>query len=903
MLLGLLVFSGWVLGAAPLITPLGGQVAVRPNTALLLVMAGLAVTLAGSPWGARLRGPVAALAIAVVLVGAVTVLEYSTRPLPWFDDPFGLVPPGPDPLAPRPAWATGLAFVLVAGALLGFQHGTGRGRLVAEGALAAGATIAGYFVVAGWYGVSVSDPLLRMTPPMAVETALGLLAISAGVFASAKDVRLLAILGGDSGAAIAGRRFLVPVAGVPLILGWIEVVAERNALMGGAAGTALIAVLGSLLLSTAVVLGVRHARVLETGALRLEGQYRAAVEASPAGMLVVDAEGRVMLANRRIAEMFGYAHDELVGQPVEVLVPERFRTEHVGHRRRFVEGREHRMIEGRQVVALRKDGTEFPAELGLSTLQSGGPPTVLAAIVDITDRSQAEAALRESEGRFHLIATHIREAFFMHDLATGRALFLSQTWADIWGRSVAEGYANPSLWFEGIHPEDRPLMSADLEAGRRGEPTDRTFRVVRPGGEVRWVRGRSFPVPNEAGAITLLVGVAEDVTEQRSMESQLLQAQKMEAVGRLAGGVAHDFNNILTAIMGHLDFLGEQIPRGAPAEEDVAGIREAATRAAGLTRQLLAFSRKQVLQPGVFRLSEVVTRTALMLRRIIGEDIELITSLDPDTGFVEADPGQMEQVLLNLVVNARDAMPNGGRLVVSTGSVELDAARAGTHGEVTPGRYVMLSVADTGVGMDRETQARLFEPFFTTKEVGKGTGLGLASVYGIVKQSGGHVWVYSEPGTGSVFKVHLPEVRAANAVAPAADLPPVRGGTETVLVVEDDGAVRAVAVAGLTRLGYRVHDAAQGDEALGILRTGRTDLLVTDVIMPGMNGLDLAHVARTLQPGLRVLFASGYTPGSVALNAVVESGAAFLPKPYALDALARKVRELLDAPPASLPDA
>jgi len=383
-----------------------------------------------------------------------------------------------------------------------------------------------------------------------------------------------------------------------------------------------------------------------------------------------------------------------------------------------------------------------------------------------------------------------------------------------------------------------------------------------------------------------MIGTVQDITDRRRLEEQLLQSQKMEAIGRLAGGVAHDFNNLLTAIIGYADLLARRVQGTPRLEHNVAEILEAAERAAGLTRQLLAFSRKQVLQPRVLSLNATVSEMENMLRRLIGEDIQLLTRLDAGLGQVRADPTQIEQVILNLAVNARDAMPRGGTLTVETGNADLEE-----------GRFVMLAVSDTGVGMDAETRSRVFEPFFTTKEPGKGTGLGLAMVYGIVAQSGGTIRVSSEPGQGTTFRVRLPRVDEEVAVeGPRGAETPADGGTETVLVAEDEDGVRGLICEILQGLGYHVLEAPRPEAAIHTLAEGgpRVHLLLTDVVMPGMDGRQLAERLTALQPGLRVLYMSGYTGEAIAEHGVLDQGTQLLQKPFTPDALARKVREVLD---------
>jgi PAS domain S-box-containing protein len=448
-------------------------------------------------------------------------------------------------------------------------------------------------------------------------------------------------------------------------------------------------------------------------------------------------------------------------------------------------------------------------------------------------------------------------------------------------------YADPA--------ERQGLVDRDTYSDRQYDDVEATWK--RKDGGLLTVQLNVRAVRNAARQVEYYETFVRDVTEQRRLQQQVLQSQKMEAVGRLAGGIAHDFNNLLTVITSYSDLLLEDLGKDDPKRDDVEQVRKAAEGAASLTRQLLAFSRQQVLAPRVVSLNAVVDSLQKILRRVIGEDVELATALAPDLGAVKADVGQLEQVLMNLTVNARDAMPTGGKLTIETANVEHDPAYARAREGAAVSRFVMLAVTDTGVGMDEATKARIFEPFFTTKEAGKGTGLGLATVYGIVNQSGGFIWVYSEPGNGTSFKIYLPRVDAPAEGVKAAGNVSVPRGTETVLLVEDAAAVRAVAKQVLQRQGYTVLEAPHGEAALHLAQKhrGRIHLLLTDVVMPVLSGRRLAEQLAPLRPDMKVLYASGYTDDSVVRHGILESGTAYLQKPFTPDSLARKVREVLDA--------
>jgi PAS domain S-box-containing protein len=447
-------------------------------------------------------------------------------------------------------------------------------------------------------------------------------------------------------------------------------------------------------------------------------------------------------------------------------------------------------------------------------------------------------------------------------------------------------------------PEERQRLLAQMAQSGRLHATEVTWK--RKDDKRITVRLSGRAVRDATGAPEDLEWIVENVTARRQLEEQLTQAQKMEAIGRLTGGVAHDFNNLLNVMIGYGDLLLDQLGATDPRRQYVEEIRSAGKRAAVLTHQLLAFSRRQVLQPEVLDLNRIVSDTSGMLQRVLGETIQLTTRLDPSLALVNVDRGQMEQVILNLAVNARDAMPDGGRLTLETANAVIGDEYVERRPLMIPGRFVLLAVSDTGQGMDAETQRRIFEPFFTTKEKGKGTGLGLATVYGIVKQSGGFIWVYSEPGQGSTFKIYLPE---ANEEAGEVDLPrsapaPLQdavGGSETILLVEDDAALRELAREFLESVGYQVVAAGSGAEALRLLAELRqpAHLLLTDLVLPDMTGRSLAQQVVAQRPDMKVLYVSGYTEDGILHRGVLDRDQSFLPKPYAKETLLRRIRELL----------
>jgi two-component system cell cycle sensor histidine kinase/response regulator CckA len=512
------------------------------------------------------------------------------------------------------------------------------------------------------------------------------------------------------------------------------------------------------------------------------------------------------------------------------------------------------------------------------------------------DLKSAMQRLRASDERFRLIADNTREAFVILELPSGQPLYLSRMWEEISGRPARDPSAPPSLWLDAVEPEDRGTVAAAFEAARRGDPAESVFRLRRPDDSVRWLRARTFPVRDDRGRVHRMVGLVEDITQLRQTEDQLRQAQKMEAIGQLAGGIAHDFNNLLVVMGGYADLVGDALGLSHPLRRDVDAIRAAAQSAEGLTRQLLAVSRRQILQPQVLDLNQALQRVEQLLRRVIGEDIDLVMILADPLRRVCADPGQIEQVILNLAVNARDAMPAGGRLTIETADVDFDAANVAQHPGAVTGPHVMLAVSDTGCGMDETTLKRLFEPFFTTKPPGRGTGLGLATVYGIVKQSQGTIEVHSELGRGATFRMHLPAATCPLDVASGSELDAQAfRGDETILVLEDHAEVRAVIVDTLRRHGYAVTGARTSAEALTIAldRSRRLDLLLTDLVLPDENGREVAGRILAERPGTPVLYMSGYTEPSVIGN-VLDRAGSFIQKPFNPGTLLKSVRAVLD---------
>ena len=662
----------------------------------------------------------------------------------------------------------------------------------------------------------------------------------------------------------------------------------------------------------------------------------AIVESSEDAIIGVSPDGVIQSWNRGAEKLFQYSAGEAIGRSISMLAP----SDQLSEVRKILGGvKQGETIQQYEGVGLRKDGVIVPVSLTISPiLDSRGVVVGASAIVrDFSERKrmegQAQAAqaelrrLLEEAGRSRLVLLSVVEDLQQAQEAQRQSedqlrLILDSTAEGIYGVDSMGcctfcnasslrmlGYSRPEdVIGQAMHAlihgrrvdgsaypvEECPIHEAYSRGVEKHVRDDMFWRADGKGFSVEYWAYPIRPNDRTQGAVVAFL----DITESKRAEKQLRHAAKMEAVGRLAGGVAHDFNNLLTIINGYTQLILEQCPAEHPNQTHLKEVLKAGNRAVGLTQQLLAFGRRQVLQPQVLNLNDAVQNTAKMLQRLIGEDINLVFSSHPTLGRVRADPGQVEQVVMNLAVNARDAMPQGGKLTIETADVELDEDYARSHGTVTPGHYVMLAVSDTGVGMDAETQAHIFEPFFTTKEKGKGTGLGLATVYGIINQSGGHIWVYSEPGKGTTFKIYLPRIHEAG--EPARDREEhesVKGGSETILLVEDEEAVRALTARILQERGYNVIESSSAEDALQIAEGHQETIhmLLTDVVMPGMSGVSVAERVSALRQGVKILYMSGYTDDAIVRHGVLETGTAFLQKPFTPDVLARKVREVLDA--------
>jgi PAS domain S-box-containing protein len=649
---------------------------------------------------------------------------------------------------------------------------------------------------------------------------------------------------------------------------------------------------------------VNAARDNHAALLSQQSFLRQVIDTIPNFVFAKDRAGRFTLVNEAVAAAYGTTPDALIGKTDADFNP--YADEVAAFHRDDLDvmnSQTTRHISEERITDA--SGTVRWLQTVKRALPNGPGQAhqMLGVSTDITARKRAEDALHWERHFLRNVLESLTDGIIACD-AEGTITVFNRAIREMHG--LPDGPVPKDSWkdhFSLFEPDGVTALPVDrypLARALTGDVIRDDEIVVKPtDGAPRAVLCSGQAVVGEDGVRIGAVLALHDVTERRQLEGQLLQAQRMEAVGRLAGGIAHDFNNMLTAVISYSDLLLREFVPEDTRHEDITEISKAAHRAAALTRQLLVFSRQQVVQPWVLDLNESVTELEKMLGRLIGADIDLTTKLAPDLGAVKADPGQIEQIVMNLVVNARDAMPGGGRLSIETANVELDEGYALAHAFTAAGPYVMLAVSDTGCGMSRETRQHIFEPFFTTKEPGKGTGLGLSTVYGIVRQAGGHVWVYSEVDTGTTFKIYLPRVDAppSNRVhAPAPLL--VRQGSEIVLLVEDDDAVRGVATRILRRTGYTVLEARNGLEALRICadHSVAIDVVVTDMVMPELGGREFASRLQQSRPGTRIVFMSGYTEDAVIRQSLLEPGAAFIEKPFTPDGLSRKVRAVLDAP-------
>ena len=621
-------------------------------------------------------------------------------------------------------------------------------------------------------------------------------------------------------------------------------------------------------------------------------QRTSALDLAVDGMAIVSGDGKYTYVNEGYAQMLGStSRKEMIGCQWENVSVRGAQGASPNEIRSVLRqnGRWLGIVNVPRAV-----GESLPVELAVAALPEGG---VVMLSRDLTERRKVEQARAEAEIKYRMIVEQVAAISYIAEPGVnGRWFYVSPQIESILGYVAEEWLADSENWLQHIHPDDHAAVQEAEAAGLQGKSFQAEYRVIRKDGRTVWISDTAT-ITGGSENHPVMEGIMVDISERKLMENQSQQARRMEAIGRLAGGIAHDFNNLLTIIKGYTELARQRTEGQSALRNDIEKIDDASERAAALVRQLLAFSRKQVLQPKNLDLNSVVGGLEQLLKRLMSEDIRMQVKMSPDLGIIKADPSQIEQVLMNLVVNARDAMPSGGKLIIETRNVDLDQTYASEQVSVKAGRYVMLAVSDTGLGMNAETVAHIFEPFFTTKGGMRGTGLGLSTTYGIVKQSGGYIWVYSEPQHGTTFKVYLPRIDEIAEAPEAARLrSTVRNGTETILLVEDDESVRDLTETVLTSYGYKVILTQDPQHAQAVAQSGiEIHMVLTDVVMPSMSGRDLVRILSGKYPHLRVLYMSGYSDDIISTDGVLESGLAFLQKPFTPAALAQKVREVLDA--------
>jgi len=915
---GVGVFAGWLFKVELLKRIMPGLVAMNPTSALAFILAGTSLALfLWLPTGRDQKSPRLILtarlcALAVLLLGVARLLGVmGGRDLgldQWlFSSQLDEGHRFPNRMAPNSAFN----FLLLGSALLWVDS---KNRLVRfwvelaaiSASLGSLMAILGYaYHVESFYGL---NPFI----PMALHTACTFLLLSVALLFSHTDRGLLAVFAGDSAGGAMARRFLPAVIFVPIVFGWFELKGEMAGLYGNELGNGIFALVNMVIFTLLVCLNARslfkmelRRKKAEAALQREQTELRLLFDLLPAMIFFKDTNNNIIRANQRAADTAGKSVAELEGKSC-------FETSPLNAAQFYADDLEvihsARPKLGIIETIRNRDGKEvwLRTDKIPNCDETGKVIGLLVMAQDVTERKQAEEALRESESRFRGFFEQAAVGVAHLDL-DGRFLLANQRYCEITGRSAEELLA--CKFADITHPEDlekdRVNTQLLLKKSIRNYSTKK--RYVHKNGSIVWINLTASLVVDGFGQPKHFVAVAQDITERKRLEEQLINSQKLETVGKLAGGVAHEFNSILTAIIGQAELLLGGLPAGSPLFNNATAINQAADRAATLTRQLLAYGRKQIFQPEILDLNTVLSSMENTLRHLLGSNVNLRLAHAPGLKAVKVDAGQIEQVITNLAINAADSMPHGGKLTLETANITLDEEYVRQFSELLAGEYVMLAITDTGIGMSDEIKARLFEPFFTTKGVGQGVGLGLSTCYGIIKQSGGHIGVYSEPNRGTTFKIYLPQVEPqAKSPLLQLDSPGLPRGTETILLVEDESTMLELSANLLRRLGYTVLAATNGMEALHLLHqrpSGSIHLLLTDLVMPQMNGQELSERVIGLAPQTRLIFTSAYTQQAIVHQRVLNHEAMFLQKPFTPSMLAHIVRDTLDAtPPLNLSD-
>jgi len=908
IIIGILVLFGWFFRIDTLKSVLYGTVAMNPATALAMILAG--TSLAFSLWAQHQRNQNSRVlfiwtargcALAVMLIGlarlVAIIVGWDIGIDQWlFPSQVLTQLPLPSRIAPNVA----LNFLLFGVALLFVDVRSRFIRFFVEffvGIVGFGSLLAvlGYaYHIKSFY---VVGPYI----PMALHSGITFLVLSGAFFLSHTDGGLLAVLAGDSAGGTMARRLLPAAVFVPIVLGWLALRGEAAGIYQGEFGEAML-VVGNILAFTILICW--NAQALFRADLErkhtdeIVKRLAAIVENSDDAIISETLNGIITSWNPAAAKMFGYTASEIIGQPLQVLIPPDRPNEESEILAGLAKGEPVWHVE---TVRIRKDGQRLDVSTTISPIKdSDGKIIGVSKIVrDITKRKQAEDILAYERDLLRTLLDNSPDHIYFKDTQS-RFIKSSNAQARQFGVDSPDELVGKTDFDFFAEAHARPAFEDEQEIIRTGQPMIGKVEseLWQDGRPESWTLTTKMPFRDKDGKMIGTFGISKNITALKQVEAQLFQSQKMETVGKLAGGIAHEFNSILTAIIGQSEGLLSDLPRESPLTKNATEISKAASRAAALTRQLLAYGRKQILQPKILDLNSALSGMENTLRHLMGLETDVRLVLASGLKAVKVDAGQIEQVIMNMAINARDVMPKGGKLTLETANVSFDQESVVHYPELKPGDYVMLAITDTGTGMSAEVRSRVFEPFFSTKGIGQGTGLGLSTCYGIIKQSDGHISVYSEVARGAVFKIYLPQVEQQTKLPiQRLDSPNLPRGTEAILLVEDDPALREMSATLLGRLGYKVLSAADGIEALSLKQQsniGRIDLLFTDIVMPHMSGKELSERVLALDPNTKILFASAYTENAIVHQGVLDKGVALLQKPFTPSALAHKLREVLD---------